>query len=74
MKFGGKNVGQFDRAVRILLGLFLCGAMLWGLVYPPISYIVALIALALLVTGILGTCTLYGLLGISTAKPAARKR
>lgn len=66
MKIGEKNVGSLDRVVRIVLGLALLFAgarYLAGL----LSYVVMLVGIALVLTGLLGTCTLYSLLGINTA-------
>jgi hypothetical protein len=65
MKLGEKNVGTADRILRIILGLILIYAgakMLTGI----LMYLVILIGLILLVTGILGTCALYSLLGKNT--------
>jgi hypothetical protein len=66
MKIGEKNVGMTDRIVRILLGLILIVAFAMNYVPTPWSYIVALIGLILLVTGAVGTCGLYSVLGVST--------
>jgi len=65
MKIGEKNVGTTDRAVRIMLGIVAFAA---GYLYlaAPISYIAYLFGLILLVTGALGTCTIYSLLGMNT--------
>lgn len=56
-----RDVGTLDRTIRILVGLFLlfqgiANGHLWG-------YIGAVP----LLTGAIGWCPLYGLLGISTA-------
>lgn len=55
-----KNVGTLDRVVRVLVGLFI---MWYG--YDHQSWWGAL-GLVVLVTGALGTCWLYTLLGFST--------
>ncbi len=57
-----KNVGGIDRALRIILGIMIIGAgayykSWWGL-----------IGLVILLTGILGKCMLYELLGVNTCK------
>lgn len=57
-----KNVGPADRAIRILLGIviILLGVLFkswWGL-----------IGLLPILTGVIGWCGLYSLLGISTLK------
>ncbi len=67
MKFGEKNVGMIDRVIRIILGIILLYLFVMSMVGAPWSYLVALIGLILLVTGILGTCPLYSMLGMNTA-------
>jgi len=55
-----RNVGTVDRVIRILLGVGLIG---WG-IYAQ-NWLGALGAIPLL-TGIMGTCGLYSLIGVST--------
>ncbi|MDD5172377.1 MAG: DUF2892 domain-containing protein [Candidatus ainarchaeum sp.] len=71
-----KNVGTIDRAIRLGAGI---GLVIGGLTYlsAPISYVAALVGLILLFTGFTSSCTLYTLLGISTAakaQPGPKKR
>ena len=66
MQIGEKNVGTIDRVVRIILGIVLITAFALGWVAAPWSYLVALIGLIALITGAVGTCPLYSLLGMST--------
>ena len=66
MKIGEKNVGMIDRVVRIIIGIVLLAAFALGWVASPWSYLVALIGLIALITGAVGTCALYSLLGMST--------
>ncbi|NYZ73850.1 DUF2892 domain-containing protein [Candidatus Micrarchaeota archaeon] len=70
MKFCEKNVGMIDRSVRLGAGIAL---IVGGLVYFAglVSYVVALVGLILLVTGITSSCGIYSLLGISTAGKTA---
>jgi hypothetical protein len=68
MNIGEKNVGTIDRVVRIILGIVLIAVFALNMVAAPWSYLVALIGLIALVTGAVGTCALYSLLGISTLK------
>jgi len=66
MNIGEKNVGTIDRIVRIIVGIaFLAGVAL-NMVAAPLSWLVALIGIIALVTGIIGTCPSYSLMGIST--------
>lgn len=64
-----KNVGQTDRYIRMGAGavLIVVGAVLGGG-----WLLLALIGLVLVVTGAIGYCGLYQVLGISTAKPQGR--
>ncbi len=66
MKIGEKNVGMIDRVIRIILGIILLYLFVVNTVAAPWSYLVALIGLILLVTGIIGTCPLYSMLGMNT--------
>lgn len=64
-----RNVGPVDRVIRIVVGLALLAAYVfssgtgWALVL--------LVGVVPLVTGVLGTCGVYSLLGVSTC-PARR--
>jgi hypothetical protein len=66
LKIGEKNVGMIDRVVRIILGIVLIGVFALNMVAAPWSYLVALIGLIALVTGAVGTCALYSLIGLNT--------
>jgi hypothetical protein len=62
------NVGAADRMVRVILGVVL---LLVGLLVPlgvVLRVVVFAIAGIALVTGLLGTCGIYALFGISTRK------
>ena len=60
----GKNVGSVDRVLRVVLGLVILSLFF---VYPgsPWRYL-ALIGIVPLATGLMSTCPLYSMLGIST--------
>jgi hypothetical protein len=66
MKFFEKNVGKTDKIIRILLGI--AALVEATMISAPLSYVLGLIGLALIVTALLGTCTLYTILGINTNK------
>ena len=66
MKIGEKNVGIVDRIIRILAGLILIAVFAFGWVAAPWSYLVLIIGLIALVTGVFGTCALYSLIGLNT--------
>ena len=61
-----RNVGTFDRSLRVLVGFLLLAAY-FG--WPDLSYgWVLLIGIVPLVTGLFGTCAIYSLLGIKTCR------
>ena len=62
-----KNAGTVDRALRIIVGLILLSLVFVG----PQTYW-GLIGLVPLLTGLLGRCPLYTLLGIKTC-PISKK-
>lgn len=58
-----RNEGTFDRAARIILGIVLIVMAVRGL-YTPWTWI----GVVPLITGLVGMCPLYSILGISTCK------
>ncbi len=61
------NVGPIDRVVRIVLGIGLVAVALGGSLAGPLLAVVWVVAAIALVTGAIGFCPLYFVLGISTA-------
>jgi hypothetical protein len=66
LNIGEKNVGMIDRVVRIIIGIVLIAVFVLNMVAAPWSYLVVLIGLVALITGAVGTCALYSLLGMNT--------
>lgn len=62
------NEAPLDRIIRIVAGLGLGGLTIAGVVTAPLAYAVLLVAAVLLVTGMVGFCPLYALLGVSTRR------
>lgn len=60
-----RNVGDGDRLLRVILGLF---AMLLGILFIQgvVGMIIGFVGLVSLLTGLVGWCGLYTLLGINT--------
>ena len=56
-----RNEGQIDRALRIVAGIAILSLMFIG---PKSNW--ALLGLVPLLTGLVGTCPVYSLLGINT--------
>jgi hypothetical protein len=64
LKIGEKNVGMIDRIIRIVLGIILIAVFALNMVGAPWSYLVVLIGIIVLATGVFGTCALYSLIGM----------
>jgi hypothetical protein len=60
-----KNEGTIDRIIRIVVGLALIASPL-GLYGPEYASVWGWIGVVPLVTGIIGVCPAYSLLGIKT--------
>jgi len=58
-----RNLGIFDRIVRLVIGLMILG--LYGALDPPLRYL-TLVGLIPLGTALMGSCPVYTLFGIST--------
>jgi hypothetical protein len=63
-----RNEGNVDRAVRVVLGLALL-----SLVFVGPQTLFGLVGLVPLVTGLVGYCPLYQLVGLSTCPAGARR-
>lgn len=64
------NIGTLERIVRVVVGLAILPLAFWG---PESPW--AYLGLLPLLTGLLGWCPPYALLGIGTAtQPTERKR
>ena len=61
------NVGKIDRIIRIVVGIVLVGNVFYALQNP-----IGWIGVILIVTGIVGKCPLYSILGLNT-KPLGEK-
>lgn len=61
------NESSWDRGARILVGLTLM-MVGFGLVGNTAGTVLGVLGLVPLVTGLLGYCPLYGLLGIDTSR------
>jgi hypothetical protein len=67
MNFGENNVAMADRTIRIAIALILFAFIALKIVSGWLLYLVFIIGLILLITGIVGTCPLYSMFGMSTA-------
>lgn len=67
------NESGVDRGVRLVLGvLLLAAAFFW--VSGVWTWLLGIVGVVMLVTGAVGMCPLYSLLGISTNKVAPKGR
>jgi hypothetical protein len=69
-KFMEKNEGKIDRILRIIIGVVLLIVYAMGYVPGVLGYIVLLLAIGAMFTGVSGWCGLYALLGMSTKEKA----
>lgn len=60
------NESTPDRVVRLLLGMVLGAAALFGSIAAPWLYVAWVVAAIAVVTGIVGFCPLYALFGVKT--------
>jgi Inner membrane protein YgaP-like, transmembrane domain len=63
MNIGEKNVGKTDRIIRVILGVVLLVAFGLNVLAAPWSYLLILVGIIALFTGIAGTCALYSIIG-----------
>ena len=62
-----QNEGKTDRMIRVVVGLILIGLFFAGTV-GAFGWVLLIVGIVLLVTGAMGTCPAYSLLGINTCK------
>jgi len=62
------NEAGWDRIVRVVLGLVLLYLWLGNVLSGAAAVIVGIIGIILLVTGVVGFCPLYRVLGFATKK------
>ena len=61
------NVGKIDRIIRVVVGIILVGNVFYALQHP-----IGWLGVILILTGIVGKCPLYSIIGINT-KPLSEK-
>lgn len=61
-----QNIGAIDRAIRLILALILFVLLLGGKVTGTLAIVLWIVAIISLVTGLIGWCGLYAVLGITT--------
>ena len=61
------NVGKADRIIRVVVGMILVGNVFYALQHP-----IGWLGIILVVTGIIGRCPLYSIIGINTKQLSER--
>lgn len=59
-----KNVGKIDRGIRVFLGAGIAVLFYANKLSGPSAYVLLVIAGILVITGLVGWCPLYALLGV----------
>ncbi len=62
------NESTLDRIIRVLVGIILAILFATHIVAGTLGIILLIIAAILLLTGLVGTCGIYAMLGISSCK------
>lgn len=63
-----KNEGTLDRIIRVCIAVIIGLLYLTGVIEGTAAIVLGIVAIALLITGIVGFCSLYVPFGISTRK------
>ncbi len=63
-----KNVGNTDKLIRLVIALVIAVLYFAGLISGTLAIVLLIVALAMIVTSLLGFCGLYAILGFSTCK------
>ncbi|MSP20174.1 MAG: DUF2892 domain-containing protein [Alphaproteobacteria bacterium] len=65
-----KNMGNADRAIRLAIVVVIAALYFMGTISGTLAIILGIIALAFLVTSLIGWCPTYRILGLSTRRNA----
>ena len=63
-----KNMGNFDRILRSIIGITFLVMNIKGFISGPIAVAAVIISVTFLLTSVFGYCPIYALLGISSRK------
>jgi len=67
------NESATDRVIRVIVGAVLLAAWVFGGLSGTWAVVLGIIGAVLLVTGAVGFCAIYALLGMSTARKAKQR-
>ena len=63
-----KNMGSADRLVRSLVAVIVLGLILADVVTGTLAWVMGIASVIFVATSLMGSCPLYGPLGISTLR------
>jgi hypothetical protein len=63
-----KNMGSADRLVRSLVAVIVLGLILADVVTGTLAWVMGIASVMFVATSLMGSCPLYGPLGISTLR------
>ena len=63
-----KNVGSIDKIIRLIIGVIAVYAAYTGMVASPWNYVLYAVAVIMVATSLMGSCTLFSIFGIGTCK------
>lgn len=63
-----KNMGTFDRSIRVLIAAIFAALYFSGTVTGPFGIVLIVFAAVFVLTSLVSFCPLYTLLGINTCK------
>jgi hypothetical protein len=67
-----KNMGTLDRVIRTAIAIGIAVAYFTGAISGTLAIVLGIVAVAFLLTSLVGMCPVYALLGISTCQRAER--
>ncbi len=67
-----KNMGTLDRVIRTAIAIGIAVAYFTGAISGTLAIVLGIVAVAFLLTSLVGMCPVYALLGISTCRRAER--
>ncbi len=62
------NESSTERVIRVIIGALLVAAWLFGWLSGTWAVVLGIVGIVLIVTGAVGFCAVYALLGVSTAR------
>jgi hypothetical protein len=63
-----KNIGNTDKLIRLVIALVIAVLYFTNVIDGTLAIVLGIVALAMVVTSLLGFCGLYAILGCNTCK------